>query len=165
MDPKNQADTSDMQAMFGADNSIVSWSPSGEFLGQDFNAATPFSPNEFLKFCNALSSEVEWPESKQGPTPEEGSKHPDPEDQAAGQPDPHTIEQTRGELSRLRKELDYLRQEMEDIRAWLEEVSKWSESTNEILSAQEFARPSSGTCQEPDCTCQYEGDMGVRRSV
>lgn len=96
MDPKNQADTSDMQAMFGADNSIVSWSPSGEFLGQDFNAATPFSPNEFLKFCNALSSEVEWPESKQGPTPEEGSKHPDPEDQAAGQPDPHTIEQTRG---------------------------------------------------------------------
>lgn len=92
MDPRSRTDTTDTQPIFGADNSIVSWSPSTEFFGQDFNAATPFSPNEFLKFCNALSSEVDCPEIKREPTPEEGSKRLDPEEQR----DPHTIEQMKG---------------------------------------------------------------------
>lgn len=38
----------------------VPWSPSNEFFGQAFNTSTPLTPNELARFCNALTSEVDW---------------------------------------------------------------------------------------------------------
>lgn len=54
---------SDMNPTISTDGgTFVSWSPSNPFFGHEFSTASPFSPTEFSRLCNALSSEVGWPD-------------------------------------------------------------------------------------------------------
>lgn len=74
----NEHDASaDAQPTLGTDGgTFIPWSPSNQYFGHEFTTASPFSPNEFFRFCNALSSEVSWPEAKQGNAPEDTFKRP-----------------------------------------------------------------------------------------
>ncbi|GME34768.1 hypothetical protein NpPPO83_00010943 [Neofusicoccum parvum] len=186
MDPQNHTNDSAAQPLLSTDGSgFVTWSPSSEFFGQDFNTAVPFSPNEFVKFCNALSPDVEWPESKQEPPPQNGrsgdSSAQAHRDAASGdgklkrpssggvfmgsgqgsEPDAVMEDFTRN-LSRVKEELSALREDMDDMRSWLEDITRWSESCNDMLASLGIRHGSpQPTCVEPGCTCQYEGDNGV----
>ncbi|KAL1618423.1 hypothetical protein SLS56_010540 [Neofusicoccum ribis] len=73
MDPQSRTNDPAAPPLLGTGGSdFVPWSQSNEFLDQNFNTAIPFSPDEYVEFYNALSAEVEWPESKQEPPPQDG---------------------------------------------------------------------------------------------
>lgn len=78
MDPQSPTSNADRQPLFSTDaGNFIPWSPSNEFFGQEFNTAMPFSPNELVRFCNALTSEAGIPELKPEKPSNENLKHSD----------------------------------------------------------------------------------------
>lgn len=147
----------------------VPWSPSNEFFGQEFNTSTPLSPNELTRFCNALTSEVDWTQDafkspRIGAPLSAGQEKNTESIEDLKRLEQRSILQKRiglivyRELTQVKTELASLRQDMEAVRNWMFQVEKWSESINHVWDSFESQKAEQSTCVEPGCTCQWQGD-------